>query len=94
MAAERFYIYRCGETASCAVTDVKGDSRLLATSCAAKWQFWKQVTRHQVEDGCSGFSFDAAVAGIKNEGYLLFAGSPLLLAERVGSSVRKGPSGG
>ena len=94
MAAERFYIYRCGKTETCAVTGAKGDSRLVATLCPASWQFWMQVTRHQAEDGCSGFTFDAAVEGIKAKGYFLFTGSPLLLGDRIRMSVSAGSSNG
>jgi hypothetical protein len=94
MAAERFYIYRCGKTDSCAVTGAKADSRLLASLCPTGWQFWMQVTRHQAEDGRSGFSFDAAVVGIKATGYFLFTGSPELLGERIRISVSEGPPSG
>jgi len=94
MAAERFYIYRCGKTDACAVTGAKADSRLLASLCPTDWRFWMQVTRHQAEDGRSGFSFDAAVAGIKATGYFLFTGSPQLLGERNRITVSEGsPSG-
>ena len=92
MAAERFYIYRCGQTESCAVTGAKADSRLLASLCPTNWQFWMQITRYQAEDGCSGFTFDAAVAGIKDKGYFLFTGSPKLLGERA--SVSEGSPDG
>ena len=94
MAAERFYIYRCGNTDACAVTGAKADSRLLASLCPTGWRFWMQITRHQAEDGRSGFSFDAAVAGIKATGYFLFTGSPQLLGERNRITVSEGsPSG-
>ena len=53
-----------------------------------------QVTRHQAEDGRSGFSFDAAVVGIKATGYFLFTGSPELLGERIRISVSEGPPSG
>ena len=39
-----------------------------------------QVTRHQFEDGRSGFTFDAAIAEINAKGYFLFTGSPKLLS--------------
>jgi hypothetical protein len=84
--AERFYIYRCGGTESCAVTAKKNDPRLLHSPCPARWQFWMQITRHQVEDGCNGFAFDAAVIGIKAKGYFLFEGSPKLLGKIDGAS--------
>jgi hypothetical protein len=60
MAAERFYIYRCGKTDACAVTATKDEPRLARSLCPTRWQFWMQVTRHQFEDGRSGFTFDAA----------------------------------
>jgi len=94
MAAERFYIYRCGNTDSCAVTGTKGDTRLPAAPCPANWQFWMQITRHQAEDGCSGFTFDAALEGMKSKGYLLFVGSPRLLVGRARISSGAGPSNG
>src|SRR5215470_189009 len=53
--AERYYIYRCGGTDSCAVTAKKNEPRLLHSPCPAGWQFWMQITRHQIEDGRSGF---------------------------------------
>src|SRR5262245_53554186 len=45
MAAERFYIYRCGRTDSCAVTATKNEARLLRSLCPTSWQFWMQITR-------------------------------------------------
>jgi hypothetical protein len=51
-----------------------------------------QVTRHQFEDGRSGFTFDAAIAEINAKGYLLFTGSPKLLGKVARSSVGEGPS--
>ena len=90
MAAERFYIYRCGGTDSCAIAASKNEARLLRSPCATGWQFWMQITRYQFEDGCSGFTFDAAIAGIKAKGYFLFTGSPKLLGKLV--AARQGPS--
>src|SRR5262245_29218964 len=58
MAAERFYIYRCGRTDSCAVTAIKNEARLLRSLCPTSWQFWMQITRYQFEDSRSGFTFD------------------------------------
>jgi hypothetical protein len=49
-----------------------------------------QITRYQFEDGRGGFTFDAAIAGIKAEGYFLFTGSPKLLGKLV--AAREGPS--
>ena len=74
MAAERFYIYRCDRTDSCAVTASKTEARLPRSLSPKGWQFWMQVTRYQFEEGPSGFSFDAAIAGIKAKGYFLFHG--------------------
>jgi hypothetical protein len=70
MAAERFDIYRCGGTDSCAVTAAKNEARLLASLCPDGWQFWMQITRQQFENGPSGFTFDKATAGIKAKGLL------------------------
>src|SRR5215813_11714191 len=92
MAAERFYIYRCGRTDSCAVTATKNEARLLRSLCPTSWQFWMQITRYQFEDGPSGFSFDAAIAGIKAKGYFLFTGSPELLGKLVSAPGSEGPS--
>jgi hypothetical protein len=78
MAAERFYIYRCGATASCALTAVKNEPRLRAEP-SAPWQFWMQVTRNQVEDASIGFGFDAAVKKIQSDGFFLFTGTIKLL---------------
>jgi hypothetical protein len=46
------------------VTTTKNEARLLPSRCPVRWQFSKQITRYQVKDGCSGFKFDAAIAGI------------------------------
>ena len=92
MAAERFYIYRCGRTDSCAVTVSKTEARLPRSLCPKGWQFWMRVTRYQFEEGPSGFSFDAAIAGIKAKGYFLFTGSPKLLGKLVPAAGREGPS--
>jgi len=51
-----------------------------------------QVTRYQFEEGPSGFSFDAAIAGIRAKGYFLFTGSPKLLGKLVPAAGREGPS--
>ena len=83
MAAERFYIYRCGTTDSCAVTATKNEARLLSSLCPTSWRFWMQITRYQFEEGRSGFTFDAAITGIKAKGYFLFTGSPELLGKLV-----------
>ena len=92
MAAERFYIYRCGKSDSCAVTATKNDARLLRSLCPTNWQFWKQITRHQVEDGRSGFTFETAITEIKAKGYFLFAGSPKLLDEPAPTPLTERPS--
>ena len=91
MAAERFYIYRCGGTDSCAVTAAKNEARLLPSLCPDGWQFWMQITRQQFEDGPSGFTFDKAIAGIKAKGYFLFTGSSKLLGKPI-SKVSERPS--
>jgi hypothetical protein len=92
MAAERLYIYRCGRTDSCAVTATKNETRLLRSLCPTSWQFWMQITRYQFEDGRSGFTFDAAIAGIKAKGYFLFTGSPELLGKLAPAPGSKGSS--
>ena len=51
-----------------------------------------QITRYQFEDGRSGFTFDAAIGGIKAEGYYLFTGSPKLLGKLVPAPSSEGPS--
>jgi len=88
MAAERFYIYRCGATASCALTAVKNEPRLRDTP-SGPWQFWMQVTRNQVEDSSIGFGFDAAIKKIQSDGYFLFTGTAKLLMPQS----RPSPSG-
>jgi hypothetical protein len=92
MAAERFYIYRCGKTDACAVTAAKDEPRLARSLCPTRWQFWMQVTRHQFEEGRSGFTFDAAIAEINAKGYFLFTGSAKLLSKLAPSPVSEGPS--
>jgi hypothetical protein len=92
MAAERFYIYRCGRTDSCAVTAAKNEVRLLRSLCPTSWQFWMQITRYQFEDSRSGFTFDAAIAGIKAKGYFLFTASPELLGKLVPTPGSEGSS--
>ena len=92
MAAERFYIYRCGKSDSCAVTATKNDARLLRSLCPTNWQFWMQITRHQVEDGRNGFTFETAITEIKAKGYFLFTGSPKLLDEPAPTPLTEGPS--
>jgi hypothetical protein len=78
MGAERFYIYRCGDTDACAVTAVKNEPRLSAQP-SAPWRFWMQVTRYQVADASHGFGFDAAISKILSDGFFLFTGTAKLL---------------
>ena len=93
MAAERFYIHRCGDTVSCALTAAKLEPRLPPGDCPASWQFWMQVTHHQVEDGEYGFAFAAAICKIQSDGFFLFTGTPRLLSHRIQrASLRRGPS--
>ena len=66
--------------------------RLLRSLCPTSWQFWMQITRYQFEDSRSGFTFDAAIAGIKAKGYFLFTGSPQLLGKVVPAPGSEGPS--
>ena len=51
-----------------------------------------QITRHQVEDGCNGFTFEAAIAEIKAKGYFRFTGSPKLLDRLAPIASAEGPS--
>ncbi len=92
MAAERFYIYRCGQTDSCALTAAKNDARLPDTLCPAGWTFWMQITRHQDENDRYGFAFKPAIAEIKVKGYYPFTGTLHLLGDRVPIPVRQGSS--
>jgi len=78
MGAERFYIYRGGDTDACAVTAVKNEPRLPAQP-SAPWRFWMQVTRYQVADASHGFGFDAAISKILSDGFFLFTGTAKLL---------------
>lgn len=70
----------------------KNDPRLFRTLCPTNWQFWMQITRHQVEDGWSGFTFEAVIAEIKAKGYLRFTGSPKLLEKLAPIRRGEGPS--
>ena len=45
-----------------------------------------------MEDGCSGFTFEAAIAEIKAKGYFLFTGSPKLLDRLAPIALGEGPS--
>ena len=83
MSVERLYIYRCGATNACALTDEKGDSRLPAPLAPDRWQFWMQTSCHPTEDGLHGFAMETAVTQIAARGYYLFTGSARLLATRV-----------
>ena len=91
MAAERFYIYRCGATDACALTAVKNEPRLRAPP-SAPWQFWMQVTRNQVADASIGFGFDAAIKKIQSDGFFLFTGTVKLLGPLSQPSPRGEPT--
>ncbi len=79
MPVQRFYIYRSGKTNACALTRVKGDSRLPVNG----WKFWMQVSGGQSEDGRYGFSWESAATEITTKGYYLFTGSSRLFEARV-----------
>ena len=83
MAAERFFIYRCGATTSCALTATKDEPRLPPTGHAKAWTLWMLITRHQVEDGVYGFALDCAMAKIRADGFFLFTGSAKLLGPQM-----------
>jgi hypothetical protein len=83
MSLERLYIYRCGATNACALTDEKGDSRLPASVAPDRWQFWMHTSRHPTEDGLHGFAMETALTQIAKRGFYLFTGSARLLATRV-----------
>ena len=78
MGAERFYIYRCGDTDACAVTAVKNEPRLSAQP-SAPWRFWMQITRHQVVGACYSLGSDAAIRKIQSGGFFFFTGTVKLL---------------
>ncbi len=90
MAAERFYIYRSGETDACALTGAKGDPRLPPAAAPDSWQFWMQIGRLQAEDSRYGFNIQAAAEEIAAKGYSLFTGSRKLLGGRL--QVASAPS--
>lgn len=83
MAAERFFIYRSGTTTSCVLTATKDEPRLPPRGRAKAWTLWMLITRHQVEDGVYGFTFDPAVAKIQADGFFLFTGSAKLLSPQM-----------
>ena len=93
MAAERFYIYRCGKSDSCAVTALKNDARLLRSLCPTNWQFWMQIGPLQSEHRAYGFNIWAAVREISTNGYHLFTGSPALLCKGPVARSAKAPAG-
>jgi len=92
MAAERFYIYRCGATNACALIGQKSATRLPLPLAPDHWQFWMQISRHQNECGPYGFDLEAAVIQIAAKGYYLFAGSRKLLSSRVSARSAFGPN--
>jgi hypothetical protein len=64
MTAERFYVYRCGATDACVLTQTKGDPRLPPAAGPDRWQFWMQTGRLQAQDGQYGFNLEAALKEI------------------------------
>jgi hypothetical protein len=83
MAAERFYIYRSGDTDACALTGTKDDPRLPSGGAQGTWQFWMQIGRMQAEGGRYGFDIKAAVEDIATKGFSLFTGSRKLFGVRM-----------
>jgi hypothetical protein len=79
MAAERFYVYRSGETDACALTGAKDDPRLPHAVAPDRWRFWMQIGRLQAEGGRYGFNIETAASEIAANGYCLFTGSTKLL---------------
>ncbi len=79
MAAERFYVYRSGETDACALTGAKDDPRLPPAIAPDRWRFWMQIGRLQAVDGRYGFNIETAVNEIAAKGYCLFTGTGKLL---------------
>jgi hypothetical protein len=92
MTAERFYIYRCGATDACVLTQTKGDPRLPPAAGPNRWQFWMQTGRLQAQDGQYGFNLEAALKEIAAKGYSLFTGSPKLLGPPPVSAAPQTPS--
>ncbi|HEY5827096.1 MAG TPA: hypothetical protein VIV01_01935, partial [Hyphomicrobiaceae bacterium] len=79
MAAERFYVYRSGESDACALTGAKDDPRLPLAAAPDRWRFWMQIGRLQAEGGRYGFNIETAASEIAANGYCLFTGSRKLL---------------
>ena len=78
----RIYIYRSGDTSSCALTGAKDDPRLPPPLASDHWHFWMQIGPLQSEHREYGFNVWAAVKEITTNGYHLFTGSQKLLRKR------------
>ena len=89
MTVERFYIYRCGSSDACALTQKKDYSSLPVAP--DRWRFWMQIGRLQAQDGRYGFKLEAALTEIAAAGYSLFAGSPKLLGHPPVRVAEEGP---
>jgi hypothetical protein len=94
MAAERFYVYRSGETDACALTGAKDDPRLPHAVAPDRWRFWMQIGRLQAEGGRYGFNIETAANDIAANGYCLFTGSRKLLGEPRPAPSTPSPQGG
>jgi hypothetical protein len=92
MTAERFYIYRCGTTDSCALTKTKGDTHLPPAVASDRRQFWMQTGRLQAEGGRYGFKLEAALAEIAEKGFSLFTGTSSLLGRASVTAAKEGRS--
>jgi hypothetical protein len=80
--SKRIYIYRTGDTSSCALTGAKDDSRLPPPAGPDRWHFWMQIGPLQPEHRGYGFDLWVAVKAIAANGYHLFTGSQALLRKR------------
>ena len=78
----RIYIYRSGDTSSCALTGAKDDPRLPPPLASDHWHFWMQIGPLQPKHRGYGFNVWVAVKDITANGYHLFTGSPTLLRKR------------
>ena len=93
MAVQRFYIYRSGTSAVCALTGAKDEPRLPPAAPPDTWRFWMQIGRPQAEDSPLGFNIQAATDEIAAKGFSLFTGSGKLLGERPVASVAPSSEG-
>jgi hypothetical protein len=91
---KRIYIYRSGDTHSCALTGTKDDPRLPPAIAPDRWRFWMQIGPLQAQGKRYGFNIQAAVHGITTQGYHLFTGSQVLLGEPLATRSTSSSQGG